>query len=398
MGGLDVTAMVTTARRATLAGDPDVALASLDRALEVASSSEDRGRLLLARAIAQQSMVDPEPPIRDAMEATRLLRASGFHNEAAYAAAGAAVFCQRAGRIGDAVDHAVTAMVLRAESAEVDPDWVRAANGVALLFGQLSAFELAMASSIEAFGKGDAADPVTQEITAYTLCFTAVEGLHSGVSIDPEPARRAAVWLRDDAETDAARLVLGPGMLAELALLGEHDGDAEELAATMTDTAADVSPRVAAWRDLVGASVAHSGGRPSEAVGLLDRSLPRLVSMGDEHRVVRGYRVRGAAKAELGDLRGAYDDARVSAAMIRRSQVEQVGRLATQIQRRADLEVARSALRRRADDLAREVSTDAVTGVGSRRWFDLEVARLTATTGWGAVLVIDLDHFKSVND
>jgi diguanylate cyclase (GGDEF)-like protein len=84
--------------------------------------------------------------------------------------------------------------------------------------------------------------------------------------------------------------------------------------------------------------------------------------------------------------------------MIRTNQVEQVGRLATQIQRRADLEVARSALRRRADDLAHEISTDALTGVGSRRWFDLEIDRLSHRTGWGAVLAIDIDHFKRIND
>jgi hypothetical protein len=121
---------------------------------------------------------------------------------------------------------------------------VRAANGIALLFGQLSAFELAISSAVKAFAQGTESDTTTQELVAYTLCYLTVEARHNGVEVDPAPALAAAQWLRDDAETDAAREVLGPGMLAELALLGEHDGDPVALAASTVRTSAEISPRV----------------------------------------------------------------------------------------------------------------------------------------------------------
>ncbi len=398
MGAVDVNALIAEARRATLSGTPDVAVEHIDRALEQVSDDADRGRLLLARAIALQGEADPQHSVRDAVEATELLIAAGLVNEAAYAASGAAVFTQRTGRIAEAVDRAVIAMVLRAESDDLDPDWVRAANGVALLFGQLSAFEIAVSTSANAFAEGADVDVDTRELVAYTLCYLTVEARHSGAEVDVGPALQAARWLRDEAESDAATKVLGPGMLGELALLGAYDGDPVALAEAVTRTTAEVAPRVAAWRDLFCAAVHHHAGRSAAAIELLDRALPTLMRLGDEHRVVRAYRIRAEARAATGDLAGAYDDARDAAARVRRSQIEQVGRLATQIQRRADLEVARSALRRRADDLAREISIDALTGVGSRRWFDLELDRLSQRTGWVAVAVFDLDHFKAVND
>lgn len=394
---LDVEGLRNAALTAAVTGDTLAALRDIDIALGTDLDGGDRGALLYARAVALQTDPDPARMVDDATAAVGLLKAAGRTSEAANAAAGAAIFTQRAGRIADAVDHAVEAMVLTAE-AGTDRDAARASNSIAILFGQLSAFELAAMTAARAFDMAAELDDSTRAITADTFCYVVVEGLHGGVDLDAGPAIAAARWLAEQPIGDLAAQPVGPTALAEFALLGVLDADPLELAVAVRDDAATMSIRFSAWHQLVEAAAHRAAGDSAACVGLLDVALPALTGLGDEHRVVRGHRERGAARAALGDFAGAFDDARTEAAMARRNQIEQVGRLASQIQRRADLEVARAVLRRRADDLAHEVSTDSLTGVGSRRWFDLELARLTDRTGWGAVAIVDLDRFKRVND
>lgn len=54
------------------------------------------------------------------------------------------------------------------------------------------------------------------------------------------------------------------------------------------------------------------------------------------------------------------------------------------------------------EELRRQALVDALTGLNNRRWFDLDwkarVARHTRGGGGFALLLIDVDHFKSVND
>ncbi|MEO1061069.1 MAG: GGDEF domain-containing protein [Actinomycetota bacterium] len=397
MGEIDVDALTTAARQAAFAGDTSAVLADLGAALETDLDSGDRGALLFARAVATQTDDDPNKAVRDSLAAMDLLRGAGRHSEAAYAAAGAAVFTQRTGQIAEAVDLAFRAMVLLAE-ANVDRESVRASNGIAILFGQLCAFELAEEAGARAFRGAEGFDDATRAICADTLCYVVIEAHHGGVAIDATAAIEAAEWMAYEATSDSARRAIGPTMLAELALLGLHDSDPLTLTAESRDAAAQLSLRFSAWHQLVEASASRAAGRAEHAIELLDEAIPALTRLGDDHRIVRAYRVRGEAKAMLGDFDRAYEDVSASATLVRRNQLEQVGRLATQIQRRADLEVARAALRRRADDLAHEVSTDSLTGVGSRRWFDLQMDRLDDRSGWCAVILIDLDHFKLVND
>lgn len=397
MGEIDVDGLTAEARQAAFAGDTSAVLSKLGEALDAELDSGDRGAVLFARAIATQADDDPAKAVNDSVAAIDLLRGAGRHSEAAYAAAGASVFTQRTGRIAEAVDLAVRAMVLLAE-ANVDRNSVRASNSISILFGQLCAFELAAEAGGRAFRGAADLDDATRAICADTLCYVVVEGRHGGVALDPAVAVQAARWMTDEATSESARLAIGPTMLAELALLGLCDGDPLALTDASRAPAAELSLRFSAWHQLVEASANRAVGDAERAIELLDEAIPALTRLGDEHRIVRAYRERGQAKAMLGRFDLAYEDASASASLVRASQLEQVGRLAMQIQRRADLEVARAALRRRADDLAHEVSTDALTGVGSRRWFDLQLDRLDERTGWCAVILIDLDHFKLVND
>jgi diguanylate cyclase (GGDEF)-like protein len=80
--------------------------------------------------------------------------------------------------------------------------------------------------------------------------------------------------------------------------------------------------------------------------------------------------------------------------------VRMADRIAVQtMQREAEAARAeRDFLRGANERLAREASSDALTGLGNRRRFDAEVGAALASQAHGTLALLDLDHFKRVND
>lgn len=102
--------------------------------------------------------------------------------------------------------------------------------------------------------------------------------------------------------------------------------------------------------------------------------------------------------ASLGDLAGAYADAQHLARLVRGWQVSQVGWLAAQVTRRAELERTTSALRAEAEQLTADLEHDVTTGCRSRRWLETHLTGLETSTSFGHVLMFDIDRFKLIND
>ncbi|MFG1606773.1 diguanylate cyclase [Actinoplanes sp. NPDC049265] len=168
-------------------------------------------------------------------------------------------------------------------------------------------------------------------------------------------------------------------------------------------------------------------GRPGEAIELAEEHLLPLRAQGLRHEARLLHIAYGSALHELGDPRGAfreltaalelseqtgqrliirYELARIAAAMdpgaaattmldTLRDQLALLWRqrldrrqMLRQARRRAELEAARD----RAEDVA---VSDALTGLGNRRAFD---ARLGRTGRGTALILVDVDHFKDIND
>jgi len=414
--------LIAASRRTAFLSDPSETLRAIDQALDSTGDPGHRGRLLLARALAQQGLADMHPAAADARASVHHLLEAEDLSTAAFATACAAGMAQRTGDISTAIDLAVDALVLLPADDLSDESLVRAANAMAMVFSQLCAFELAIASSRRAFhGSMQLADPTTRSVVAYTLGYCATAAARaSGFADDQRPALmddvdNAISWLTSDGADPMERAVLGSGMRAERLLLehlpNEHDTVRTTLAAERPEFAAQLvvleqgaisypntAPRLAAWHRLVTASVLRQLGEAEHAERLLNDAVPELVAAGDEHRVLRAYNERSAARAVSMDLMGALDDAREVARLSRHWQQHQVGRLAHQISQRAELEKARSQLRRRADELAKQASEDAVTGLGSRRWLEMRMDELARSDRSGTVIALDLDRFKQVND
>ncbi len=399
--------LVIAARQAAFLADPTETIDRISAALADTTDSEAIGQLLFARALAAQGSADIAPAADDAAASIPHFRQAGELGLAAFAAAAAAGMAGRTSDIATSVDLAVEAMVLIGQAELDDTIAVRTHNALAVLFAQLSAFELALASSRRAVeGARASVDLKTTSAAAYTMGYCAVEAIRAGFigwtdADSPFNDLDLAIeWLEDSERDPVERVVLGGGMAAERVLLsGELISEeilkaAEEATSLYDQTAL----RLAAWHRLVFASLLRRVGLAESAEHLLDEAIPELINAGDEHRVVRAYRERAEARAVQGNLAGAYADTRELSMLTRLWHQEQVGRLAGQISLRADSELSRARLRTKAEKLALEASEDMITGLGTRRWLEVKLDEFALRSGEGAVVIIDIDHFKRVND
>ncbi len=377
-------------------------VARIDAAIDGAATPGDVGRLLVAKTLAVQGQGDPGTAADLSRRAVPLLVAAGDLAHAAYAATMAAVFLDQAGRSADGIDHAVDALVLLDDLVLDEMDAIRASLALAGFYVRRCAFDIAVDLGRRAFDGAVRVDGLPMDAVAYTSGYIAAEGAH--VTSDAlmresflSHARTAAAWLRTSGKDDISRLLLGPGLDAEadLALGRRVDGEALDAAVPLYDrTAGDF----VAWHRFVRGLASAQAGDRRTAVDLLTEAEPGLRASADDHCLVRALRVRSEAKAAIGDLAGAYADAVTLADLTRRWQIEQVGGLADQIARRADLERSSSALRRAAQRLRADIDRDPLTGVNSRHWLERELDDIARVGGPGAVVMLDVDHFKSVND
>lgn len=128
--------------------------------------------------------------------------------------------------------------------------------------------------------------------------------------------------------------------------------------------------------------------RPGERVDLLRSLVAAHEGLGDATAALD-------ALHELHQLTVRLTEAvaeRRSALLSSRLEVERAQRAAEAERRRA------AALEERNARLAWEASHDALTGLANRRVLDAELLRLTATRARFAVALLDIDHFKLVND
>lgn len=380
----------------------------IDRALDLTTDHGDLGSLYVARALALQGQGSAAGPAAAARNAVPHLVAAGEMETAAFAAAMAAVFLDQSGESISAVDHAVDALVMLGDLGTASADGpmktegVRAALALSGFFMRLSAFDLAIGTARRAFEGGRLIDDVPMDAVAFSSGYLAIEGAHV---TDDEMTRNlylseayvAIDWLLAHGVDDVSRILLANGLTAEARhVLGKPSGDLELDAAT--SLYADAAADLVAWHQLVRGASAQLRGDPEAATALFDQAIPGLEASSDDHCLVRALRGRSQARALAGDFAGAFADASDLAERVRRWQVSQVGRLAFQLARRADLERSTTELRATAARLADDIDQDATTGVNSRRWLERRFDELAATNLPGSAVMCDIDRFKSVND
>ena len=362
----------------------------------------DLARLHEARASAVQSS-SPQLAIEDCLAAAALYAREGFSSHVAALAANVAGMAEVAGDWASAVEYAVAATVQLADVQLDDAQSARASSALCAFYGHMAAFELALP-----FGRRSAEAAIriglpSVNATTFVYGYIALEAIHAeaGSTEDRLQWRTAVDEMAEflcSLDDVVGSRVLGAGLAAEAALLDDDLETATELIADTDEITGKAAPFLQPWFTFVRASVARRHGQLERAESLLSEALPGLEATADDHCLLRALAERALTREQGGDLAGALADTRRRADLVRRWHVDRVEQFATMVAARAELERDGSQLRRQAEELGKAAIEDPLTGLHSRRWLSRRIEELEAQEGDGTVLVIDIDHFTTIND
>ncbi|HEY0186165.1 MAG TPA: GGDEF domain-containing protein [Cellulomonas sp.] len=358
---------------------------ALERAARAERLAEEHGELVWqSRALARQGMVHHDlGHVEDAVDL--LTRAAELRREADDRA-GTADVLTMLGTVYTAMPRfapqaaGVLTQARRLWLAAGDPD--RASIALAHLArtfvetsrrvadqnprGARASARHALSLALEAVGEADAAGlsrtAIDARFTVATAHLLAGDAIAAGAVLD----------------TAAAMLAGFPGGAQQLVL---HRVRAQVLLAQDLDEAA-------AEETATGLRVAEETRRPAERQELLRVRVAALERVGDLDGALR-------ALHELYDLTVRLTDAmaeRRAMLLGARMEVEQAERQAESERRRSE------ALERRNARLAHEAAHDPLTALANRRELDREIAARAESGRPFAVALVDVDHFKRVND
>ncbi len=397
----DIQELINRARRWAIDQDEADPIPDITRAIEQADGI-DEARLLTARATALQSR-DPAVAEADNLAAAAIFAREGRMSDAAACATRAAGMAEIAGDWQRAIQHAVAANVQLADVDLDDDQSVRAATALCAFYGHMAAFELSLPFGRRAVAGLQTANDVPTFGPPFNLGYMAIEAYHAP-STDPDDQ---ATWLEEAREMAAvlctnddpvASALLGGGLTAEVLLI---DGDVEGATAAIADGVEMVdraTPTFRPWFQFVRASTHLAADELDAAERLLDEAIPHLEATADDHCLLRALHTRSRVREAAGDPTGALIDERRRADLARSWQIERTTRFAHMVAAQAELERDGTILRTQAGELARAAIEDPLTGLWSRRWLNRRLNELEGLDLEGAVLLIDLDHFKTVND
>lgn len=374
----------------------------ISAALDATDDSHEIGRLLVARALSLQGAGDATEQALAAQAAATHSRAAGDLPTAAFASSMAAVFLDQTGELHNAMEHAVDALIMLGDVEVNEVEAVRASLSVSGFFMRLGAFDLAVEVGRRAFDGARRVEGIPADLVAFSFGYIAAEGGHVTTDLEQRRLRLAhavdaARYLQQAGSDPVARELLASGLFGEVDLADGALPD-QALLALSEPIYADAAPDLVAWHRSVRGMAALSHGDPMLAIELLDSAIPGLEASSDNHCLVRAIEQRGRAHAALGRFEDAYADASRLATMTRGWHLDQIGELAGQVARRAEVERASSAWQHAAQQLANDIDSDPTTGVRSRRWLDRILDEIEREDGIAWALMFDLDRFKDIND
>ena len=378
--------------------------ARIDAVLRVTTAPHQRGRLLLARSIVRRRLSRPPADIRpDLEEATGLLELSGERVLLTIATTQLSSLYLAIDEVDDSIDHAVRAIVMLDELRvdDVEPPAIAMVD-LATVFRHLTAFDMALSYAQAALAAYDGSVSDGHGLLyVLTVLECAIEGAwHCAGDRDCNVADNLAVARSASAVIDSTgsrhAQVAAAWAIAEIALLTDEVDVARDAVEQVEDVRLSTGDFLYPHLSLVSGIVASRGGRFDAALEQLD-SADGLVlkDPGRRHRLLRE---RLSVHRELGNVELVAQDALALADSVEDRQFRYVGALVNQVDSRAVAEQSRFELAEKADALTERTRRDELTGVSSRSWFDTCLAQRTTEAGNIALVLMDVDHFKAVND
>ncbi|SDP01394.1 diguanylate cyclase (GGDEF) domain-containing protein [Klenkia soli] len=232
------------------------------------------------------------------------------------------------------------------------------------------------------------------------LCAEVGEGLlddGSSDAADPHFAQARALALEtldglpaDDPHRPTAEVVLGAALVG----LGEHDAAAQTLRRVVGVVPADQDRALLASAELaLGRALRRQGDGPAA-----DDHLAHALALSTEHGLPR---LRRAALRELCTLHADLDDAARALPYLQAYLADELDRVDERRTRWVELFGRRKSLletERAAGQLRRQAYEDPLTHLPNRRYAEGRLDGLLAAGAAPALAVVDIDHFKSIND
>ncbi|WP_454048623.1 GGDEF domain-containing protein [Cellulomonas sp. Marseille-Q8402] len=358
---------------------------SLDRAVRAEQLARERGALVWeSRALARQGVVHHDlGQLEDAVDL--LTRAAELRREADDVA-GTADVLTILGSVYTGMPHfapqaaGVLTQARRLWLAAGDPD--RASIALANLArtfvetsrrlavdnprGARASARRALGLALEAVDEADAA------------------GL-TRTAVDARLTTSVAHLLAGDADAATAVLDAAEAMLTRFPSTGQQLS-VHRIRAGMLADAGHLAEAVAEAR--AGMTLCDAMRRPAERMELLRVLSDAHEALGDPVAALAALRELHTLTVRMGDSQAERRATLLGARM----EVEQAERQAEAERRRSE------ALEERNARLAHEAAHDALTGLANRRTLDTELERWSAERSAFAVALVDVDHFKRVND
>ena len=393
----DIQALVLRAREWAAQPEGESPIPEIEAAM-VDSHGFDLAELVAARASALQRD-DPAQAAEDSLRAGQLFEELGRTADAAAFTAAAATFLERLGERARALELAVAATVQLSDVELDDIQAVRATSALCAFYGQMGAFDLAAPFGDRCLTLAQLHPEVPRAVLIFNYAIIALDAIHLGIDRGDDrqfhdDVRSVAALLRA-APTQPSSAALGATLQIELALL-DDDLDAAEEHLRALSAAEAVSAVFEPWVTFVTALVHRGRGELDRAEAGIDRALTGLEPYHYTH--VRALGERAAIREARGDVSGALDDERQRSRLATRWGAERTSQYASLIASQARLVRVESRLRSHATELARAAAEDPLTGLLTRRWLNRRAEELEAEPNDGAVLLMDLDHFKAIND
>jgi diguanylate cyclase (GGDEF)-like protein len=343
---------------------------------------ESQARSLYAHILAED--LETSAATDQAIRALQLARAAGSPVSLSSAFIVPAIICSRLGLFDAAVEFAEKAVIQARLSGDQEAIAHCASN-----LGSLHADYL------------------------YRFADASAEQRRHYLDIAIEHTRTAIGVARAYGDGERQRL---PGYnLVEFSLLAGDRAGAEQAMREADAAAGQPSRRTLVQRGHVHALLLLERGDYERAIPALRESIHRCIAYPTLELAVFASQKLANVLESIGDLRGAYlahcqfhklfcrhvdqDAGRLMQDSIARDRIQEMRHSMSEEEKRARQLTARNLeLAETRERAAREMQTDALTGIGNRRRFDALITEFTKEGAAYAVAMVDVDHFKLVND
>ena len=394
------------ASRAATVEECDQCVTEIEQMLVSATAPGDLGRLLMCRARVRSNQWRTAAVYEDAREAMRMFERAGEGALAVDAASWAAAHASRMGELSVASELATRSLVAL-ESVEDDRLRMEICNRLGIFCISFLDYDRAQEqfeaslSAAERLGDLEKICRQLHNIADGLLLAVQQRRLAYVQSGDEELAHAEAVVREllaratDEFTLRTASYRLLAEVLCELGRAEEGLAVLDQFRGQTGDIALAAQRAALAW---IEARCLRLAGRPAEAVVAAERAVAIARYSDDDHESMLALEELSACQEAAGDIDSALATARDVKASIWTIHQRQTRQLVQEVWGRADFLRDQATLQSQAAEASRRADEDALTGIGNRRILERFLESETPEPQQIAIIVVDIDHFKKVND